>query len=68
MNQMENNELSEYVYLNEICKHFNCNFPEVISICMMEGRLVSLNQKFYLTDDEDLKLLNIIEKKLNEKV
>jgi hypothetical protein len=33
---------------------------------MMEGHMVSLGHKFYLTDDEDLKLLNIIETKINE--
>lgn len=56
--------MKEYFDMIELANMYNCSFTDVISICMMEGRMVSINQKLYLTNDEDLKLLNVIDKKL----
>ena len=55
---------SEYITILEIANLFNCSFTNVISICMMEGEMVSINQKLYFTDDEDLTLLNTIDREL----
>jgi bifunctional N-acetylglucosamine-1-phosphate-uridyltransferase/glucosamine-1-phosphate-acetyltransferase GlmU-like protein len=66
--KMQTDNIQEYIYITDIVEKFKCSIGDVILICMNEGQMVSLNEKFYLTDDEDLKLLNIIETKLNEKI